>query len=201
MKTRPLENRRSRHEHRERERESESKRLVLTRIKQHIQGSWVSWRIPDAYRTSDKLGSFERGRDAGADVAGHGEGEGRRGGAREGGISQGISGISPRGGLVNCSVGLAAEDEVAARTVAGPAQASAETDRGRGLRTNHGRVTDLRRLTRHRLVALATNVRAYPCTPLQIFSSVLDTHVTGSGEERRADLDRFVLLASFPPSR
>lgn len=108
MKTRPLENRR-RHKHTERE--SESKRLVLTRIKQHIQGSWISWRIPDAYRTSDKLGSFERGRDGGADVASHGEGEGRRGSAREGGISQGISGISPRGGLVNCSVGLAAEDE------------------------------------------------------------------------------------------
>lgn len=40
---------------------------------------------------------------------------GCRGGEGDGGISQGISGISPRGGLVNCSVGMEGRSEEGGR--------------------------------------------------------------------------------------
>lgn len=50
--------------------------------------------------------------------------------AREGGISQGISGISPRGGLVNCSVGWQRRRAGSAYSSRAGPEARAETGKG-----------------------------------------------------------------------
>lgn len=102
-------------------------------------------------------------------AAGHGHepedgAQGRGGkGKGDGGISQGISGISPRGGLVNCSEGMEGRSEegggggevdgVWVYQFRGQKRVSAERPReneraeSESGDTNHGRVTDLRRLT------------------------------------------------------
>lgn len=107
----------------------------------------------------------ERARPGSAAGHGHEPEDGGVGGKRDGGISQGISGISPRGGLVNCSVGNGGKkrgrgEEMARWTACGcryqlrgqkwvlaegpRGNERAESESGD---TNHGRVTDLRRLT------------------------------------------------------
>lgn len=92
-------------------------------------------------------------------------------GKGDGGISQGISGISPRGGLVNCSEGTEGRSEEGTRGEERRGEAARWTacgcissgDRSESLPlegprgneraesesgdTNHSRVTDLRRLT------------------------------------------------------
>lgn len=100
-------------------------------------------------------------------AAGHGHEpeDGVHGEKGDGGISQGISGISPRGGLVNCSVGMEEEARkgggrrrggrrgVWVYQLRGQKWVPAEEPRGNERvenesgDTNHGRVTDLRRLT------------------------------------------------------
>lgn len=55
---------------------------------------------------------MERARPGSAAGHGHEPEDGVQGGREgDGGISQGISGISPRGGLVNCSVGTEGRSE------------------------------------------------------------------------------------------